>query len=72
LWEIYFGTDYDTGNLFDATKVDDLVIHDLNHVERISRGDRVNENKSMDANGMLGIENRVLILVVVVSMEGAT
>jgi hypothetical protein len=53
LWKVYLGTDYDTRDLFDSTEVDNLVIHDLDHVKGISGGDRVDENKAMDANGML-------------------
>jgi hypothetical protein len=52
LWKVYLGADYDTGDLFDPTEVDNLVINDLDHVEGISRGDRVDENKTVDPNGM--------------------
>jgi hypothetical protein len=41
----------------------------LYHVERVSRGDRVNENKAMDANGMLGVEDRILVLALMMSVK---
>ena len=57
LWKVYLGADYDTWDLLYSTKVDDLVVHDLDHVERISRGNRVYENKAVDANCMLGVKD---------------
>jgi nanoRNase/pAp phosphatase (c-di-AMP/oligoRNAs hydrolase) len=62
LRKVYLGADYDTGDFLYSTKVDDLVINDLDHFKGISRGDRVDENKAMDADGMLGVEDRVLVL----------
>jgi hypothetical protein len=62
LWKVYLGTDYDTRDLFHSTEVDNLVIHDLDHVKGISRGDRVDENKAVDADSMFGIEDRILVL----------
>lgn len=53
LWKVYLGADYDTRDLFNPTEVGNLVMYDLDHVEGISRGDRVDENKTMDPNGML-------------------
>ena len=53
LRKVYLGADYNTGDLFNPTEVDNLVINDLDHVEGISRGDRVDENKTVDSDGML-------------------
>ena len=60
--QVGLGTDDDTGNLVHSAKIDDLVVHDLHHVERLLGRDRVDENIAMDANGMLGVEDRVLVL----------
>ena len=45
-----------------ATKVDDLVIDDVDHIERLVVGNRVDEDEAVDANGMFGIQDRVLVL----------
>jgi hypothetical protein len=40
--KVYLGSDDNTWDVGDPTKVDDLVVDDLNHIERISRADRIN------------------------------
>ena len=60
--QVDFGTDYYTGDGVHAAEVDDLVVHDLDHVEGLVICDRVDENVAMDADGMLGVEDGVFIL----------
>lgn len=43
-------------------EVDDLVVDDLDHVERFAGRHRVDEDVSMDAYGMLGIQDCVFVL----------
>lgn len=62
LLEVRLRADDDAGNLLDSTKVDDLVVYDLDHVERIPRGDGIHEDEAMDTDSMLGVENRVFVL----------
>jgi hypothetical protein len=63
LLEIYLGSYNNTGNLVDTTETNDLVIDDLDHVERIPRSDRVNKNIAMDADRVLCVQNGILVLV---------
>lgn len=49
-------------HMLGAGVVENLVIHGLHHLEAVSRGDAVHQNIAMDTNGMLGIQNRVLVL----------
>ena len=60
--QVDFGADHHTGDGVHAAEVDDLVVHDLDHVEGLVICDRVDENVAMDANGMLGVEDGVLVL----------
>ena len=60
--QVDFGTDYYTRDGVHAAEVDDLVIYDVHHIERLVVCDRVHEDVAMDADSMLGIENRVLVL----------
>ena len=60
--EVDFGAYNYTGDGVHAAKVDNLVVDDLNHVERLVVCHGVDENEAMDANGMLGVENSVLVL----------
>jgi len=60
--KVYLGSDDNTWDVGDPTKVDDLVVDDLNHIERISRADRINKNVAMNANSMLGVQDGELVL----------
>ena len=60
--QVDFGTDYYTGDGVEPAEVDDLVVDDVDHVERLVICDRVHEDVSMNANGMFGVENGVLVL----------
>ena len=40
----------------------ELFVDDLDHVKALSRGDRVDENIAMHADGVFGGEERVLVL----------
>ena len=60
--EVDFGAYNHTGDGVHAAKVDNLVVDDLNHVERLVVCHGVDENEAMDANGMLGVEDGVLVL----------
>ena len=60
--EVDLGPDYYTRNGVLAAEVDNLVVDDLNHVERLVVCHGVDENEAMDTNGMLGVEDGVLIL----------
>lgn len=62
LFQVDLGTDDDTWYLVHAAEISDLVVDDLDHVEGLSRGNRVDEDVTVYAYGMLGIEYRVLIL----------
>lgn len=42
--------------------VEDFIPDDLNHLERLNRGDGVDQHIAMDADEMLGIQNAVLVL----------
>lgn len=43
--------------------VEDLVANDAHHLKRLLRADRVDKHVAVDANEVLGIENRVFILL---------
>ena len=60
--QVEFGAYYYTRDGVHPAEVDDLVIYDVHHIERLVVCDRVHEDVAMDADGMLGIENRVLVL----------
>jgi len=62
LQEITFGADNDTGQFCDATKVYNLIVDDLDHVEGVPGGDGIHEDIAVDADGMLRIERRVFVL----------
>ena len=62
LQEITFGADNDTGQICEAAKVYNLIVDDLDHVERVAGGDGVDEDVAMDADGVLGVEGGVLVL----------
>ena len=63
LGEVVLGADDDTRYRAHATEVDNLVIYDLDHVEGFPGRDRVDEDEAVDSDGMFGIQNRVLVLV---------
>lgn len=50
--EIGLRSNNDTGNVGNAAKIDNLVIHNLDHVERVPRGNRVDKDESVDAYSM--------------------
>jgi hypothetical protein len=60
--EIALGADDDARDLGDAAKVDDLVVHDLDHVERVAGGDAVDEYVAVYPDGVLRVDGRVFIL----------
>ena len=62
MWEVSLGTDDDAWYGVESAEGDDLVVHDLNHVERFAGGDGVHEDVTVNANGMLGVEDSVLVL----------
>ncbi len=51
--EVYLGAYDYTGNGVHAAEVDNLVVHDLNHVEGLVVCYGVHEDEAMDADGML-------------------
>jgi len=63
LCEVVLGAHDDTRYRAHATKVDNLVVNDLDHVKGFPGGDRVDEDEAVDSDGMFGIQNRVLVLV---------
>ena len=44
-------------------EIDDLVVDDGDHVKGLAGRDRVDEDVSVYANGMFGIEDRILVLL---------
>jgi len=46
----------------DTTKVDDLVVDNLDHVERVAGADRVYKNVAMNADSMLGVQDGEFVL----------
>ena len=62
LLQVGLGADDNTRNLIHSAEVDDFVVHDLDHVERLARGDRVDEHEAVDADRMLRVEDGVFIL----------
>ena len=62
MYEITFLTHNDTWYLCQATKVYNLIVHDLDHVERIPRGDGVYEDVAVNTDGVLRVERGVLVL----------
>ena len=55
VWQVDFGAYYYTWDGVHATEVDDLVVHDANHVEGFAVRDRVHEDIAMDANRVFGV-----------------
>ena len=62
LGQVRFGAHNDTRDLIHSTEIDDLVVHNLDHFERLSAVDGVDEHIAVDANCMLRVEDRVLVL----------
>lgn len=62
VFKVHFGADDDAGYVHYATEVDDLVVDDLDHVERLAGRDGVHEDVSMDAYGVFRPEEGILIL----------
>lgn len=60
--EIYFLADDDDGNLAGAAEVDNLVIDGGDHLERLPRVDGVDKEVTVNTVGVLGREERVLVL----------
>ena len=54
--------DDDARYLVEAAEIDDLVVHDLDHVEGLARRHRVDEHEAMDADRVLRVQDRVLVL----------
>ena len=62
LGEVVLGTDDDARYRAHATEVYNLVVDYLDHVEGLPRRDGIYENEAVDADGMFGIQDRVLVL----------
>lgn len=62
--KIGFGANNDTRNIRHATEIDDLVVHNLDHIKGISRCHRVYEDIAMNSDHMLRTQNRIFILLV--------
>lgn len=62
LLEVHLGANNHTRDIHYATKVYDLVVHDLYHVEGFARCDRVYKDISVNSNGMFSTQQGVLIL----------
>jgi len=60
--EVHLGSDDNTWNVGDPTEVNNLVIDNLNHLERIAGADGINKDIAMNANSMLRIEDGELVL----------
>lgn len=60
--QIGFGANDNAWDVLRATKIYDLVVHVLDHVERIPRSDGVNQDISVDANSILGVKDRIFVL----------
>lgn len=56
LLEVHLGANNHTRDIHYATKVYDLVVHDLYHVERFARCDRVYKDISVNSNGMFSTQ----------------
>jgi len=59
---IVFSADDDAWDSLFSDKVSDLVINDFDHVEGLSRGNRVDEDVAVDANCIFRIQNGEFIL----------
>lgn len=55
---------HDTRHLFRSAKVENLFMHNLDHLKRLSVGDRVDEDIAMYADGVFRREERVFVLSV--------
>ena len=60
--EVAFVSDEDAGDGCGAGDVEDLVADDLEGLKRVHRGHRVDENVPVDAQRILRVENRVVVL----------
>jgi len=60
--EIAFRTNNNARNICEPTKVENLVVHDLYHVERVSGGDRIDQYIAMYTNYMLWVDGGIFIL----------
>lgn len=54
--------DNDARNRVHAAEVGDLLVDDVDHVEGLARRDGVDKDEAMDADGVLGVEDGVLVL----------
>jgi len=60
--EVHLGSNDNTWDVGDPTEVDNLVIDNLNHLERIAGADGINKDIAVNADGMLRIEDGELVL----------
>ena len=67
LWQVGLGPDNYAWYLVHTTEIDNFVVHDLHHLERLLGRDGVDENVAVDADGMLGIKDCVLVLQRIIS-----
>ena len=51
--DVRLGADDDTGNMVQPAEIKDLLVDDLDHIERISGRNGVDEDVAMHADGML-------------------
>ena len=53
--QITLGSNYDAGDFGDTAKIDNLVVHDLDHVERVFGSYGVYEYVAVDSDGILRV-----------------
>ena len=61
--DIIFSADDDAWHGVLSNKVSDFVVDDFDHVEGLSRSNRVDENVAMNTDCIFGIQNGEFILV---------
>lgn len=62
LSEVCFLTYNNTRYFRFSGEVEDLVVHDRDHVERLAVGNVVDKDVAVDANSVLGVEDGELVL----------
>lgn len=60
--QIALGANNDARDLANAAEVNNLVVHDFDHVERVARGNRVDEYVAVYPDGVLRVYRRVFVL----------
>ena len=54
--------DNNAGDVLGARVIENLVVYGLDHLKAVARGNAVDQDVAVDADRVLGIEDRVLIL----------